>query len=98
MSDNLDDQLDDFFRKARATKPDTSRIEFGFETRLLARIRVERDSWSAWSWRLCPLFAALVVALGLWSWVSPSEIELSAVLASKADEVALVKSITGKRI
>lgn len=44
-------------------------MEFGFETRLLARIREERrSSWLAWAWRLCPYAAALAIATGVWSY------------------------------
>jgi hypothetical protein len=60
---NSDPQLDALFRAARDAAPDTSRSEFGFETRLLARLRDERrGSWTWIGMRLCPFFAALVVA------------------------------------
>ena len=39
MNDNRDSQLDALFRAARADAPDTARAEYGFETRLLARLR-----------------------------------------------------------
>jgi hypothetical protein len=58
-----DPTLDALFRAARDQAPDTSRNEFGFETRLLARIREERrGSWMTIALRLSPVFAALVVA------------------------------------
>ncbi len=61
------DPLDALFRAAREDAPDTSRAEFGFETRVLARIRAERRaSWQGWAWRLCPFFASLAVAAGAW--------------------------------
>ena len=61
------DPLDSLFRAVRDEAPDTSRAEFGFETRLLARIRSERRlSWQGWAWRLCPFFASLAVAAGAW--------------------------------
>src|SRR5437016_1365921 len=75
MNKNPDHQLDDLFRAARAERRDTSRAEFAFETRLLARIREERDQagWLgmfAWAWKLCPAFASIVLALAIWLAVS----------------------------
>ncbi|MEA3211016.1 MAG: hypothetical protein QOE70_4073 [Chthoniobacter sp.] len=64
---NPDQQLDTLFRAARETEPDTSRAEFGFETRLLARLREERGSaWFMVAIRLAPFLAALVVAAAVW--------------------------------
>ena len=61
------DPLDSLFRAVRDDAPDTSRMEFGFETRVMARIRTERrSSWQGWAWRLCPFFTALAVAAGSW--------------------------------
>jgi hypothetical protein len=44
----------------------------GFEARAAARIRgarrgVEGVSFGAWAWRLAPLFAGLVLAVGVWT-------------------------------
>jgi hypothetical protein len=66
-----DPQLDALFARARANRPDTSKAEFAFETRLLARLREEKETssssiWAMVSWRLMPFFAACVVALTLW--------------------------------
>lgn len=69
MSDNLDKLL----QAARQAKPDTSRLEFGFETRLLARLRAERAAaapWYALAWRLAPVFAAVVLAWGVWEFAA----------------------------
>ncbi len=61
------DPLETLFRTVREDAPDTSRAEFGFETRVLARIRSERrSSWQGWAWRLCPFFSALAVAASSW--------------------------------
>jgi hypothetical protein len=62
-------QLDALFALARKQRPDTSAAEFAFETRLLARLRSEKQTGSVWamvSWRLIPFFAACVVALTIW--------------------------------
>jgi hypothetical protein len=64
-----DFNLDALFARARARRPDTSAVEYAFETRLLARLRAERETSSVWarvSWRLAPFFAVVVVALALW--------------------------------
>ena len=66
---NPDQQLDRLFAAAREDVADTARAEFGFETRLLARMRSERSgSWLTWAWRLCPYFAALALAAGIWGY------------------------------
>ena len=70
-SDRQPDPLDALFAAAREQKPDTSRAEYGFETRLMARLRERRQPdaisvWSVVSWRLAPFFAVCVVALALW--------------------------------
>lgn len=58
-----DAELDALFAAARTVRPETSRAEFAFETRLLARLRTE-SSVGAWSWRLLPWFAALTCTIG----------------------------------
>jgi len=68
-----DFDLDALFAAARAGRRDTSKAEYGFETRMLARLRSQRqaqgDTGSVWamvSWRMIPLFAACVMALAVW--------------------------------
>jgi hypothetical protein len=61
--------LDALFAQARAHRPDTSAVEYAFETRLLARLRSGRPPDSIWatvSWRLIPFFATCLVVLTLW--------------------------------
>jgi hypothetical protein len=70
-----DDQLNQLLAAARRAKPDTARVERGFETRLQARLRAEQAPpalWAAWTWRLLPAFAAVVLALGVWNFVAPT--------------------------
>lgn len=67
MPDQGDDALDALFRAVRENPADTSRTEFAFETRVLARVREERrSSMFAWAWKLTPFLAALAVAAGVW--------------------------------
>ncbi|HEV7867573.1 MAG TPA: hypothetical protein VGO90_07815 [Chthoniobacteraceae bacterium] len=64
---NPDQTLDALLATARPIAPGTERTEFGFETRLLARLREERSS--SWAWlavRLSPIFAAAVLAAAAW--------------------------------
>jgi hypothetical protein len=69
---NSDQQLDTLLRAARPS-PDTSRTEFAFETRFLARLREERGGlWYSVALKLSPLFAALVVAAAAWCHSSTS--------------------------
>ena len=99
MNDNLDHQLDALFAAARATEPDTSRIEYGFETRLSARLREESSaSIFAWAWRLCPFFAALALAVGWWSHTS-ARAEVYAQFAEEAAPATeeLLAYMTGDR-
>jgi hypothetical protein len=64
------DPLGALFRAAREDADDFGRIEYGFETRVLARVREERgSSWLAWAARLCPFAAALAILAGVWSYV-----------------------------
>jgi hypothetical protein len=70
MKDKRDETLDKLFQTVRAMKPDTVAVEEYFETRLLARIeekRSNRAAWSIWSWRLIPVFSAIVIIIGLGS-------------------------------
>ena len=74
-----DNELDRLFAKARAADSlDTSRIEYGFETRLLARTRA-RATFAAWQWRLLPFFAVITIAAVLSAWDSPEDRDLALV-------------------
>ena len=67
---NPGDPLDALFHAARENADDFGRLEYGFETRVLARIREERGtSWLAWAARLCPFAAALAIVAGVWTYV-----------------------------
>ena len=79
MKTNPDDpserSLDALFAAARADRPDTSRSEYGFEPRLMARIASQASKpsfwWGAWSWRLAPVFAVVALGLSLWTRYTP---------------------------
>jgi hypothetical protein len=101
MNDNLDEKLDALFAAARASAPDTSRAEYGFETRLTARLRAEdAGSLFAWAWRLCPFFAALALAVGWWSHNTERADVVSPLVSESTpanEEQLLVAYMTGDR-
>jgi anti-sigma-K factor RskA len=90
MIDNA--RLDELFAAARRAAPETSRLEYAFETRLLARLREQRESSvQTWAWRLSPFFAAVAVALTLWSRTArelPGETPLFAQIAEEHDSLS----------
>ncbi len=64
-----DPQLDSLFALARTHRANTSALEYGFETRLMARLRDRKEAGSIWalvSWRMMPFFAACVLGLTIW--------------------------------
>ena len=68
MENEYDELLERMFLAARSRKPDTATVEEYFETRLLARIEEQRSKqtlWNAWSWRLVPWFATVVIIIGI---------------------------------
>jgi hypothetical protein len=88
-----DEQLNQLFAAARQAPPETGRVELALETRLLARLReAQRPSalWSAWTWRLAPIFAAVVIGLGVWNYMAPAGNG-----AENAEETMVVALLTG---
>jgi hypothetical protein len=86
-----DSELDALFAQARSRRPDTSAVEFAFETRLLARLHARREDHSAWatvSWRLLPFFAACIVALTVWQAEVSSDANDAAAVAVLTNPVA----------
>jgi hypothetical protein len=93
-----DERLDKLFAATRGVKPDTSRAEYGFETRLLAKLRAERDQalpWYAFAWKLIPAFATVVVALGVWTFTVSNAVDLQSAITGDRDENALANVFTG---
>lgn len=96
-----DERLDKLFQAARAARPDTSRAEHGFETRLLALLRTNREQpapWYALAWKLMPAFAAIVVALGAWTAAEPglSSNDLGSAITGDRQENTLANYLTGE--
>lgn len=93
-----DESLEKLLAKAREAGPhDTSRVEFGFETRVSARIQAER-TFAPWPWRLLPFFAALAIyaCWSTWHDASGKELQLRVAMAERSDNIALVESVTGE--
>ncbi len=102
MNNKPDSRLDALFRAVRDDAPDTSRCEFGFETRLMARLRDERGtSIFSWAWRLCPFFAALAVAAAVWTRTTNAHVDHDTTVLIEAsrggDETMLMAFMTGDR-
>jgi hypothetical protein len=93
-----DDKLDNLFAAAREVKPDTARAEYSFETRLMAHLRSERERalpWYAFTWKLIPTFAAVVVALGVWTFIDSGTGGLQSAITGDHDETTLAAFFTG---
>ena len=97
---NSDKKLDRLFHAARLVPLDTTRLEFGFETSLMAQVRQERERvmpWGVWSWRLLPVLASLVLVLGAWAWLVPLPVDadLAQLAPTSETEQTLVAYWTG---
>jgi len=95
MRERMNDTLDVLFEKARSVEPDVSRTEFGFETRLLARMHSEKERHVPvfeWMWRLVPIFTAIAISLGTWYYYMPDNaVDFgTAVTAQMDDPVAAI--------
>jgi len=92
-----DESLDKLFARAReAGAHDTSRVEFGFETRVTARRKAEQ-AFAPWPWRLLPFFAALAIfaCWNTWHDSGGKELQLRVAMAEQSDDISLLESITG---
>ena len=96
--------LNKIFNKAREYEPDLSGVEPGFETRVLARLRSERDRhvmpmFFDWAWRLLPVFTALVVAMGIWSYTTIPQVpvDLQAAVSAEYDHDLSFNLFNGDR-
>jgi hypothetical protein len=95
------DKLDGLFAAARKAEPYKTDMEYGFETRLMAKIRANRERqmpFLLWSWRLIPVFMSIVIFLGIWIYSSrySSIADLSAITKIGNEETTLVTFLTGE--
>ncbi|MGC2062417.1 MAG: hypothetical protein WA610_05515 [Thermodesulfovibrionales bacterium] len=99
--DPEDNKLDRLFAAARTAEFYNTNQEYGFETRVLARIsegRKEGRSFLVWSWRLMPFFASLAICLAIWfSFFEPSHAsELIAGAGVGYEDAMIVASLAGE--
>jgi len=100
-NDPKDTKLDRLFAAARRADFYPPEREFGFETRVIARIRSEREnqkSFLIWEWRLIPFFISLIIFLGIWIYAFEPRpaIDLSALTHSGNEEAMLTAYLTGE--
>ena len=100
-NDPRDAKLDMLFAAAREAELYPPEREYGFETRVMARIRAEKEkqqSFLIWEWRLIPFFVSLIIFLGVWIYTSESHptIDLSALTHSGNEEAVLTAYLTGE--
>ena len=96
-----DDELNDCLRQLHEAPSDTSRAEYGFETRLLARIRSEKDAsppLGIWAWRLSPLFLLITAAALFWASPSTSDTTLNVAVTGLSQDWEVLPYMTGHHL
>jgi len=102
MENNGDDErIDRLFEAARKSQPYNTKIEYGFETRVMAKIKAQRQKrkpFFSWAWRLMPAFVCAVMLLGVWTYLAEHKqlADLSLITAINNEETMLVASLTGE--
>ena len=96
-----DNDLDRLFAAARKAELYKTEREFGFETRVLARIqakRTENKTFLFWAWRLMPFFVSVVICLAIWlSFFKPSHAsDLIAGAGSGYEDAVAVAYLAGE--
>jgi hypothetical protein len=96
-----DDRIDRLFEAARKVQPYNKKIEYGFETRLMAKIKAQhekRKAFFSWAWRLMPAFVSAVLLLGIWTYMVEHKqlVDLSSIAGMNNEETMLVASLTGE--
>jgi hypothetical protein len=99
--DSKDKRLDELFAAARRAESFDANMEYGFETRVMSRIRAKREGRMpvfTWAWRLIPVFLSVVVLLGIWISASepPQLTDLSDIARIGNGEAMLVASLAGE--
>jgi len=100
-TDRNDERLDGLFAAARKAELYDPRSEYGLESRVMAKIRAEREKqmpFNVWAWRLIPFFLSVVVLLGIWIHMSESlyTTDLTAVANIGNEETMMTASLTGE--
>lgn len=98
---NSEEKLDRMFEAVRNLKPETAALEWGFESRLLAKIHERRESrlvWFHWVWRFVPVFMVLTLLIGFTSLAIRPERsqDLFASITSGQEESLVMTYLTGE--
>ncbi len=101
MKDKMDDRLDRLFAAARNAPVDETASDEYFETRVLARIKEQRESadpWYAAAWRLLPAFVAVaaMVTICTLTFYPAKSGDIFAAITSGQDENAGISFLTGE--
>ena len=101
MENDRDDDIERLFAVARRSQPYDAQLEYGFETRVMAKIKDRRDSqkpFFLWAWRLIPALVTVVLMLGIWTYISEQRqfTGLSSIAGINNEETMLVASLTGE--
>ncbi len=100
-NDSDNDTIERLFGAARKYEPFDSKQQYGFETRVMARIRQQRSAQNPiflWAWRLIPALSAIVLMLGAWTYMTEHAqlIGLNSITGINSEETMLVASLTGE--
>ncbi len=99
--DRADDRLEELFELARQSKYDTGRIEYGFETRVMARIKEQgagQTLFFSWALKLMPALIVVVIMISAWAHMEDSGqlLVLNLDTAGNSEETMLAASLTGE--
>jgi hypothetical protein len=100
-NDRDDDRLERLFADARKSQPYNANLEYGFETRIMAKIRAQRGGqkpFYSWAWRLMPAFVSAVLILGIWVFLAEYRqlVDMNLIMGINNEETMLVASLTGE--
>ncbi|HTZ18725.1 MAG TPA: hypothetical protein VMB78_09845 [Dissulfurispiraceae bacterium] len=100
-NDNGDDRLERLFAAARKYDACDPKLQYGFETRMLTKIKEHRAAsgpFFLWAWRLIPALFAMVLMLGAWIYITEHSqpIGLNSITGINNEETMLVASLTGE--
>jgi hypothetical protein len=100
-NDRDDDRFKRLFADARKSQPYNANLEYGFETRLMAKINEQRGKqkpFYSWAWRLMPAFVSAVLILGIWVFLAEYRqfVDMNLIMGINNEETMLVASLTGE--